>query len=360
MLKIMDRYLIKDGTSGMFTWVGAVTVILLVGTLFELADFFVNKRVPFLVVLEILLLYIPAHMVMTFPISGLLASELSLGRLSRDSELIAMEASGISLRRIILPYIIFSIFVSVGSFALNDIVVPETNHRAQVLIREYVYKQGPPKIEKNVFFRDAQNRYFYVNELNNETWEMEDVIIYEIDKNRSFPDVILAKSALWLEDQWLLREGVMHRYDERGRLTQEIEFSEMVIDMKEELKEFFTEQRTPEEMPTRELKQQISILKEAGASTENFEVAYHLKYSIPFSALVFILMGVPLGVQRTRDTRTLGVIVTVILAFFYYMLLSIFRSLGRGGIMEPMIAAWMPNIIFGVPGLILYLTVERR
>ncbi|HOQ67704.1 MAG TPA: LptF/LptG family permease [Candidatus Atribacteria bacterium] len=48
------------------------------------------------------------------------------------------------------------------------------------------------------------------------------------------------------------------------------------------------------------------------------------------------------------------------LAFFYYMLLSIFRSLGRGGIMEPMIAAWMPNIIFGVPGLILYLTVERR
>ena len=84
--------------------------ILLVGTLFELADFFVNKRVPFLVVLEILLLYIPAHMVMTFPISGLLASELSLGRLSRDSELIAMEASGISLRRIILPYIIFSIF----------------------------------------------------------------------------------------------------------------------------------------------------------------------------------------------------------------------------------------------------------
>ncbi len=360
LLKIMDRYLIKDSTSGMFTWVGAVTVIMLVQTLFELADFFVNKKVPFLIVLEILLLYIPAHMVMTFPISGLLASELNLGRLSRDSELIAMEASGISLKRIILPYIIFSILVSVGSFALNDVVVPETNHRAQVLIREYVYKEGPPKIEKNVFFRDAQNRYFYVNELDNETWEMKDVIVYEIGKGRSFPDVILAKSALWLEDRWLLKEGVVHRYDERGLLTQEIEFSEMVIDMKEELKSFFTEQRSPEEMPSRELKKQIDILKEAGAKTENFEVAYHLKYSIPFSALVFMLMGIPLGVQRTKDTRTIGVIVTVILAFAYYMLLSIFRSLGRGGIMEPMIAAWMPNIIFGLPGLILYLTVDRK
>ena len=247
-----------------------------------------------------------------------------------------------------------------GSFALNDFVVPNTNHRAQVLIREYVYKEGPPKIEKNVFFRDAENRYFYVSELDNETWEMKDVIIYEMGKNRPFPDVILAKSAWWLEDQWLLKEGVVHRYDEKGLLIQEIEFSEMVIDMKEELKNFFDEQRTPEEMPTRDLRKQIDILRKAGAATENFEVAYHLKYSIPFSALVFMLMGMPLGIQRTKDTRTVGVIVTVILAFACYMLLSVFRSLGRGGIMEPMIAAWMPNIVFGVPGLILYLTVDRK
>ncbi len=60
-----------------------------------------------------------------------------------------------------------------------------------------------------MFFRDAQNRYFYVNELDNETWEMKDVIVYEIGKGRSFPDVILAKSALWLEDRWLLKEGVV-------------------------------------------------------------------------------------------------------------------------------------------------------
>lgn len=360
MIKIMDRYIARETAAGMFTWVGAVTIIMLVQTLFELADFFVNKKVPLLIVLEILALYLPAHMVMTFPISNLLASELNLGRLCRDSELVAIEASGVSLKRFLFPYLVLALVVSGGSFLLNDVVVPETNHRAQTLIREYVYKEGPPRIEQNVFFRDAENRYFYVNQLDNESWEMKNVIIYELGKRRDFPDVIVAQKALWLDDQWLLQEGVIHRFDQQGYLTQEIEFSEMVIDMKAELKDFFEKQRSPEEMPSRELRKQIQILKQAGAATENFEVAYHLKYAIPFSALVFVLIGVPLGIQQTRDTRTLGVIVTVILAFVYYMMLSIFRSLGRGAVIDPILAAWMPNIIFGLLGGILYVLVDKK
>ena len=356
----MDRYIARESAAGMFTWVGAVTIIMLVQILFELADFFVNKKVPIFITLEILLLYIPAQMVLTFPISYLLASELNLGRLGRESEMVAIEASGVNLRRILLPYIMVSILVSIGAFYLNDIIVPESNHRAQVLLREFVYKKGPPKIQQNVFFRDAENRYFYVNELDNETWEMKKVIIYDMKDQTKFPDVIVSQSAFWLEDQWLLKNGVVHRYDEKGHLLQEIEFAEMKIDMKEELQEFFENQRSPEEMSTRELRKQIDILKQAGTQTAEFETAYHLKFSIPFSALMFILIGLPFGIQRGRDTKVLGVIVTVILAFVYYMMLSIFRSLGRGGIMEPWLAAWMPDFIFGFMGLFLFLGVDRK
>ncbi|MCX7667402.1 MAG: LptF/LptG family permease [Atribacterota bacterium] len=352
--------MIKESASGMFIWVGAVTIVMLVQVLFELAEFFVNEQVPFLIAVEILLLYIPAQMVMTFPISALLAAELNLGRLSRDSELVAIEASGVSLRRFIWPYIAFSLLVALGSFALNDLVVPETNHRAQVLLREYVYKKTPPRIQQNVFFRDSEDRYFYVNELDNRTWEMRRVIIYEMGRSRSFPNVIVAQKARWLEDQWLLEDGVLSRYNEEGRLEEEVTFTQMTIDMKEELKEFFEKQRSPEEMPFRELRQQIAILKQAGSETQKLEVAYHLKFALPFSALMFILIGMPLGLQRRKDSKTLGVIVTVILAFVYYILLSVFRSLGRGEIMVPWLAAWMPDIIFGVFGFVLYLLVDRK
>ncbi len=356
----MDRYIMKQNAAGMFTWVGAVTIVMLVQTLFELADFFVNKRVPLLIVLQILLLYIPAHMVMTFPIANLLAAQLTLGRLCRESELVAIEAGGVSLKRFLQPFLILAVLVSIGSYALHDFVVPETNHQAQTLMREFVYREGPPRIEQNVFFRDADNRYFYVNELDNESWEMRNVIVYELKRRRDYPDVILASTALWVDEHWILKEGVTHRYNEQGQLVQEIEFSEMTIDMREELKDFFARQRTPEEMGTRELSRQIDILRQAGAGTENYETAYHLKVAIPFSALVFVLFGLPLGIQRTRDTRALGVIVTVILAFVYYMMLSVFRSLGRGGIMEPWLAAWMPDFIFAFMGMLLFFSVDRK
>jgi len=113
----------KQNAAGMFTWVGAVTIVMLVQTLFELADFFVNKRVPLLIVLQILLLYIPAHMVMTFPIANLLAAQLTLGRLCRESELVAIEAGGVSLKRFLQPFLILAVLVSIGSYALHDFVV---------------------------------------------------------------------------------------------------------------------------------------------------------------------------------------------------------------------------------------------
>lgn len=359
-VKILDRYVARETATGMFTWVGAVTIVMLVQTLFELMDFFVNQKVPFLVTLEILLLYIPAQMVMTLPISGLLAAELHLGRLCRDSELVAIEASGVSIKRFLLPYLLFSLLVAFGSFLLNDFVVPETNHKAQSLVRYYVYKKAPPKIQQNVFFRDAENRYFYVNELDATTWEMRNVIIYELGRGRKFPDVVLSEKARWVEDQWILEKGVLHRYGDDGYLESEVEFAVMRIDMKAELQEFFEKQRSPEEMPSRELRRQIHILKQAGSETTKFEVAYHFKFSLPFSAVVFMFMGMPLGVQKTKDTKALGVIVTVILAFVYYMLLSIFRSLGRGDVLVPWLSAWMPNFIFGGLGAFLYAVVDWR
>jgi len=139
-----------------------------------------------------------------------------------------------------------------------------------------------------------------------------------------------------VEDQWILENGVLHRYGEDGYLEEEVEFAEMRIDMKEELREFFEKQRSPEEMSSRELRKQIAILRQAGSETQKLEVAYHFKFSLPFSAVVFMLMGMPLGVQKTKDTKALGVIVTVILAFVYYMLLSIFRSLGSGRCSHPL------------------------
>jgi lipopolysaccharide export system permease protein len=112
-------------------------------------------------------------------------------------------------------------------------------------------------------------------------------------------------------------------------------------------------------MSTKELRQQIQILKDAGVDTTNFEVDYHVKYSFPLSGFIFALIGVPLGMQMKRSTKATGLIISIILVFLYYVFYSLCRAIGRGGIIDPFSASWIPNIVFLALGLFLVLRVEK-
>ena len=126
------------------------------------------------------------------------------------------------------------------------------------------------------------------------------------------------------------------------------------------LKKFFENQRTPQEMSSNELRQQISILQQAGADTKNFEVDLHMKYSIPFTGLIFVLLGVPLGLRVKKGSKATGIIISIVLVLLYYILLSTNRSFGRGGMLTPVLAAWLPNIIFGILGVIIMFRAEKK
>ncbi|MBA3063653.1 MAG: YjgP/YjgQ family permease, partial [Atribacteria sp.] len=294
--KILDRYIVKEVMSFVALAVAALTIMLIMQTLFELMDMLINKKVAWPYIVKLLAYRLPAFLVVTFPISLLASSELAIGRLSTDGEITAMRAGGISLRRIMIPFLSAALAISILAFLINDYIVPEANHISQNIIREIVLKKGPPNIRRNVFFRDAENRYFYINRLDEQNMIMQDIMIYEMTRER-FPRMITAKTGKWVVDTWKLENGTIYNYDEGGKITYEMSFTNMDIIVKEDLQKFFTNQRTPQEMSSKELRQQIDILQQAGADTKNFEVDFYMKYSIPFSGLIFVLLGVPLGLR---------------------------------------------------------------
>ncbi len=360
-IKIMDRYLAKETYSYFLLGVIAITIMMTVETLFELMELLIDKGVAIDKVLKILIYRLPAFMVVTFPISILAGTELGIGRLLNDSEITAMRASGISLKRITIPFTIVALLVSIGSYALNDFVVPEANHISQNIIREVIYKKGPPHIEKNVFFKDAENRYFYINDFDQKNFIMKDIMVYEIPKqwDKKFPRVITAKEGKWLKDTWDLKDGHIYEYDKEGKIVYSGNFKDMKITVKDELKDFFKSQRTPQEMTSRELARHIRLLKKSGVDPKGFEVDYHMKFSVPFSALLFTLIGAPLGLKFRKGGKATGVVISIVLVFVYYLILSASRALGKSGALPPIPAAWMPNIIFGALGLYLIFTVEK-
>lgn len=115
----------------------------------------------------------------------------------------------------------------------------------------------------------------------------------------------------------------------------------------------FASQKSPSKMSKAELKEEIEFRRKSGIDPNSLLVEYYLKFAIPFSSLIFVLLGAALSVQN-KNSRGVNILLTIASIFFYYLLLSLSRSLGRNEVLAPLVAAWLSNIIFIIFGITLF------
>lgn len=348
-MKIIDRYLTREMIAPFFIGVIGFIMVLTVDLLFTMADLIINKGIPFWAVLKLLFYKLPSLLVLTFPVSTLFGAAMAIGRLCQDNELTALRTSGITLFRIAAPLLIIGLLVSAVSFFTNEKIVPHANAVSDTIIRQIIYKQPLPEVRENVFFKDQQNRFYYAKRVNNAAKTMENVMIYELSDER-FPRVVMAGSAAFSGKVWTLMNGIIHNFDEKGSLKYEANFSEMQINVAEEILNY-SAQKDFNSMNTDELRTMIGSLKRSGAGTQQMLTELYLKYAIPLSCFVFALIGVPFSLSTPRAGRTWGIILTIVFMFTFYVFASVFRSLGRGGMLPPLLAAFTPQLTFIIIGL---------
>lgn len=350
-MKTLDRYVIREMLGPFLVGVVGFILVLAVDLLFTMVDLIINKGVPMWAVLKLMLYKLPSLLVLTFPVSTLFGTAMALGRLSKDNELTALRTSGVTIFRIAAPILIVSVLVSILSFVTNEKIVPHANYVSNNIIRQIIYKQPLPEVKENVFFKDAHNRYYYARRVNMKNKSMEGVMVYEITDEK-FPRVILADSANFTGRIWELKSGVVHKYDEKGYLNYEAAFSQMKLNVSEDVLSF-TEQKTHMDMDRRELTEMIKILEKGGMSTNALRTELFMRYSIPLTCFVFALIGVPFSLSSPRSGQTWGVVVTIVFMFTFYVFASIFRSLGRGGLLPPTLAAFTPQATFAAIGMVM-------
>jgi lipopolysaccharide export system permease protein len=343
-MKILDRYLLREMLGPFFVGVVGFILVLVVDLLFTMADLIINKGVPFWSVLKLMVYKMPSLLVMTFPVSTLFGTAMALGRLAKDNEIVALRTSGVSLVRIAGPILMVGLLVSGVSFFTNEMIVPHANFVSNNIIRQIVYKQPLPDVKENVFFKDARNRYYYASQVDDKSKTMEDIMVYEATGDR-FPRVIIAQTANFIGSWWLLKDGVIHKYDDRGYLKYSATFASMKLNVSDDFLSF-TEQKTPQDMNRRELQNTIKALGQGGAGTHALLTELYMKYSIPLTCFVFALVGIPFSLPSPRSGRTWGLIVTIVFMFTFYVFASVFRSLGKGGVVTPVLAAFTPQLVF--------------
>ncbi len=351
MLKQIDRYIFKELFDPFLFGLLSFSLILSASmVMFELVRAVVMSGMPLIVALKIFIYRLPGVVVYIFPMAALLAALLGFARLSKDSEITAFRANGISLQRLMIPVIIFGIVVSVVNLLFYEIVVPEANKAAKNLLIESAIKKAPT-IEENVFVpefsRGSLKRVFYARKLENEV--MKGVIVQEFS-NGVLSQIINAKEALWQKDQksWLFRGGIIYILSGDGEYKHLIKFEEQSIAIKFTPQDLYSDEKKPEEMSISVLRKYINLKERMGEKITSLKIQLNMKIAIPFASLVFVLLGAPLGLSPRRSSSSIGLGLSIIVVFVYYVLMFFSMALGELDLISPALSAWLPNILTAI------------
>lgn len=383
-MKLVDRYLLRELLAPFAFGVAAFTSILVAGGfLFDLMKMVAEQQARLIDVLRLVAYHLPTLVVVTFPMSVLLAVLLAVGRFSGESEMVACYAGGISLWRLLVPLLAFGVAVAALTLFFNETVVPTGAQRYELL--KQVLRGGKVGVQRDIVTQDPSSgppaRILYAREFDLRHSTLRGVSLLEFHEDR--PVALLeCERAYWLGSRWELHNGFVQtvqrplpRADpdavsgseataepaQRGVLV--AEFESIVRDLGKSPEDIAREQKKPRDMSARELEREIEALQHAGAMVAGLlaelRVQWHLRFAIPLASVVFVLVATPLSLRRQRTSSALGLGLSVLIIFAYYVLLNWTRILGERGVLAPVPGAWTANVVAALLGLALLWRASR-
>ena len=361
MRKTAYLYILKETLPIFFIGLLTFTLMLLMDKIFKFIELIVSG-VSFSHILMLLFFISPSFLIFTIPMAFLLGTLLSFGRLSGDSEITAFKASGISLYQLFIPISLLSLIAYLFTTFLVFYALPWGNRGFMATL--YVIAQSKVDIDmKERVFNDVFNALVvYVDKIPIQGGKMEGVLIYD-ERDKGNVNTIFAREGFLAsnpqskEVTLRLLNGDIHRFESKTRVYQKMKFD--IYDLRLELGKTFAAwgaRLKEHEMSFDELNEKIRKMKISGQDTTFQEVELHRRYAIPFACIVFGLIGVPLGIQPRRSARAYGFILTIFIIMGYYMCLTTSGMLAIRKMIPPLLAGWMPNLLFSSLGV--YLLVK--
>ena len=364
-IPLMDRWLITQILPPMLFAISAFTVISLsVGVMFDLIRKIVEFGLPLFLAIKVLFYSLPSFLVLSFPMAVLLSTLLAYGKLSANSELLALRSIGIKTSRIIAPAIAVSIFMTGLTFYFNDNLVPASNKLAESTLRAGIGSSfSSEKGKDNIMFsrygsriESATNKptktntylthIFYASLFENNI--MQGVTVLDFSR-QDIQQILKAKSAVFdkKNSSWIFSDGSIVSIDQGGQTTN-IQFEKYRYPFVEGPLDLARVPKDATEMSLKQALEAERIYKETGNLKEirRIQVRIQEKFTLPCACLVFGLIGSSLGSKSNlRSSKSQGFGLSVILILIYYVMSFVFSSFGVKGLLSPIIATWLPVLI---------------
>ncbi len=363
---MLDRYILREMMPPYFMTLAVLLLVFILEKLFRLADLVVSKGVGLLATVKILIYVIPSFMVLTLPMSLLVAALTTFTTMSADSEVTAMKASRVSLYSMIRPVFFLAVITFAITAATSLILVPSANTLLKTHLFNMVKSSAMVGIEPGIFSNKFDGMVIYVDKIDSHN-NLEGVFISD-ERSVKEPYIILAQQGKLIADPQTLkvtlalRDGTIHMIprDENTYSLMGFTAARLFMDISSSLSGKGAPGKGFEDMSSGELLQNIKTSRAEGKPTYRQETELNKRLSIPFVCLIFGLIGAPLGIRRSRSGKSAGIAVAFGVFLIYYIVLAGATNLAETGTVKPLIAYWVPNILMVVASVLFVIKKERE
>jgi lipopolysaccharide export system permease protein len=359
-MKILRRYIRREFLKILLLSMSAFILIYLIVDFFARMDRFIEHKAATTLVFLYYLYQIPGIGLQILPLGILMATLLGLGILSRNNEITAMKANGISLYRITLPLLLLGILASGLCFMGNELIVPFSKRQSDNIFLTEILKKPRKTFIRNykVWYRSA-NAIYNFQVFNPQKDLLEGITLFEFDDDFKLARRIDAKSAVWRGDGWHFSDVIIRDF-RKERDIQTTRFEERVIPIPETPNVFKEEQRDTEEMGYYDLRRYIRKTKKGGYDATRYIVDLYAKLSFPFACAIMVFIGIPFSTKTARSGGiALSIVMSIVIGFLYWIILNLSLSLGHSGLLPPQLSAFAPHALFGLAGIYALISIRQ-
>ncbi|MDP6686339.1 MAG: LptF/LptG family permease [Candidatus Omnitrophota bacterium] len=359
-MKILRKYLLKEILTMFLFSLAIFTFVLVTGNLLKLADLVINKGIEISLVGKLFLYLIPFLLSYTIPMAALCATLLVFGRLSSDNEITAMRAAGINLYRLTAPLIITGLILSLFSVVLNNRLLPAAHFASRKIIKNIGVKNPTDFLEAGTFIKSFKNYIIFIHKIDKH--KLSGIRIYQLQEDNPTRTIIAKEGEfIPLENQNAIKLKLINGTSDEPNPKNPLHFYKLnfktyylTLNLDEAFQSGEYIDKKPKEMNFQEITLELKRLGAHHIDAPSLIAEYHRKVSISFASLVFILIGISLGIYTRRGEKTVQFAIALAVIVVYYLLMAGGMAIALKGIAPIPLWMYIPNGVLTILGLILF------
>jgi lipopolysaccharide export system permease protein len=355
-MSILDRYIIGKFLG---TYIFAIMLILAITIIFDVnekLDAFLQAPLK-ATIFDYFLNFLPYFANQFSPLFVFIAVIFFTSKLADNSEIIAMLSSGMSFRRLLRPYLISAAVIAAATFLLSAYVIPPANVKRIAYTNTYV-KNRKVDYGDNIMLQVAPGQIAYMNRYDNTTKTGYHFSL-DLFKDKKLISRMQAQTIKWdTLYQWQVRDYVIRDLKGNREIIKKGYQLDTVIPI--EPRDFLISRKDEETLSTPQLRQYIERQKMRGvANIQAFEIEYHKRYAMTAAAFILTVIGMSLSSKKVKGGMGINIGIGLLLSFSYILFMTVTSSFAVSGLTSPLIAMWIPNILYAIIAITLYFKASR-